>query len=120
MASIRRRLVQLEYRRRFLDWFVEDRFYATLTKEELETCASGGGLPDPVPNRPSSVDRLDRKTLLKRWEKHERVLGGRNLEELRDYAETGLWPEQRGRLHYSMQDGRLIVEWRNESESDVR
>jgi hypothetical protein len=29
------------------------------------------------------------------------------------YADTGSWPEQRGRLHYSTQDRKLFVEWRN-------
>jgi hypothetical protein len=69
--SIRDRLAKLEDQRRFRDWFVRHRFYATLTFEELETCASGGGLPDPIPNRPSSVDTLDRKSLLKLWEEDE-------------------------------------------------
>jgi len=57
-ASIRDRLEKLENKRRFLDWFVWHRFYAMLTLEELETCASGGGFPDPIPNRASSLDTL--------------------------------------------------------------
>jgi hypothetical protein len=28
----------------------------------------------------------------------------------------GHWPEQRGRFHYSMEDGKLVVEWRIEPE----
>jgi hypothetical protein len=47
-ASIRDRLATLENRRRFLDWFVRHRFWATLRLEELERFAAGGGLPDPV------------------------------------------------------------------------
>jgi hypothetical protein len=104
----------LEERRRFLDWFVWHRFYATLTSEELETCASGGGLPDPIPNRPSSVDSLDRKSLLKLWEEDEAIFRGRSHEELDFYTENASWPEQRGRLHYSKQDGKMVVEWRND------
>jgi hypothetical protein len=64
------------------------------------------------------VDTLDRNSLLKLWEEDERVFGGRNHEELEFYADNGFWPEGRGRLHYSMQDGKLVVEWRNEPEGD--
>ncbi len=32
--------------------------------EELETFAAGGGLPDPVPNRPSNLDTMDQKSLI--------------------------------------------------------
>lgn len=118
MASIRDRLLNLEKRSRFLDWFVWHRFHDTLTEEELKLCASGGGYPDPVPNRPSSMDTLDRKSLLKLWEKDEQTFGGRSREELEFYADNGFWPEQKGRLHYSMQCGKLFVEWRNELEEE--
>ena len=114
MAKIRNRLQRLEERRRFLDWFVGHRFYATLTSEELETCVSGGGFPDPMPNRPSSVDTLDRKSLLNLWEEDELKFGGRSQEELDFYADNGSWPEQRGRLHYFKQNGEMFVEWRND------
>lgn len=89
MASIRERLLRLERRRHFVDWFVRHRFYDTLTLEELEACASGGGFPDPLPNRQSSVDRLDRKSLLNLWEKDELKFGGRSREELEFYADNG-------------------------------
>jgi hypothetical protein len=118
MASIRDRLIRLENRRRFLDWFVWHRLCATLTLEELETYASGGGFPNPIPNRPSSLDTLDRKSLLKLWEEDELRFGGRSQEELDFFAEHCFWPEQRGRLHYSMQDGRLFVDWRNAPEEE--
>jgi hypothetical protein len=113
-ASIRDRLVKLENQRRFLDWFVAHRFWATLSLEELETFAAGGGLPDPVPNLPSNLDTMDRKSLLKLWEDDQRVFRGRSQADREYYADSGTWPEQRGRLHYSMQHGRLFVEWRNE------
>jgi hypothetical protein len=117
-ASSRDRLMKLEKQRRFLDWFVWNRFYESLTADELATFARDGHLPNPLPNRPSGVDGSDRKTLLKRWEDSERVFGGRSREELEYYADNGSWPEQTGRLHYSMQDGKLVVEWRNEPEGD--
>jgi hypothetical protein len=56
---------------------------------------------------------LDRKSLLKLWEEDERVFEGRSKEELDFYADNGSWPEAKGRLHYSMQDGKLFVEWRS-------
>jgi hypothetical protein len=115
-ASIRDRLAKLENQRRFLDWFVMHRFWATLSREELETFAAGGGLPDPVPNRPSNLDTMDEKSLIKLWEEEERVLRGRSQADQDSYADTGVWPEQRGRLHYSMQDGKLYVEWRDAPE----
>ncbi len=117
-SSILDRLAKLENRRRFLDWFVWQRFYASLTLEELETSASGGALPDPIPNRPSSLDTLDRKSLLKLWEEDKRIFRGRSQLDREYYADTGVWPEQRGRLHYLMQDGKLVVEWRNMLEEE--
>ncbi len=114
-GSVRDRLARLEKRRRFLDWFVWQRFYASLTLEELETGAAGGDFPDPIPNRPSSMDTLDRKSLLKLWEEDERIFRGRSEADREYFVDNGVWPEQRGRLHYSMQDGKLFVEWRNEA-----
>jgi hypothetical protein len=66
-APIRDRLEKLENKRRFLNWFVRDRFYATLTEDELEILARDGKLQDPLPDRPSRLDRLDRKSLLQLW-----------------------------------------------------
>lgn len=114
MVSIRDRLKRLETGQRFLDWFVLHRFCTTLTLEELETWASSGGLPDPIPNRPSNLDTLDRKSLHKLWEEEERRFRGRGIEEREFYADNGVWPEQRGRLHYFEADGRLRIEWRSE------
>jgi hypothetical protein len=119
-ASVRDRLGRLENRRRFLDWFVWQRFYATLSLEELETYVSGGRFPDPIPNRVSSLDTLDRKRLHKLWEEDERVFRGRSQADREYYADTGSWPERKGRLHYSMQDGKLFVEWRNETEGELQ
>src|SRR5262245_35071757 len=115
-ASSRDRLEKLDRDRRFLDWFVVNRFLETLTLEELETFASGGGLPDPIPNRSSRLDTMDRKRLRKLWEEDELKLGGRSKEELEFYADNRVWPEQRGRLHYFEEDGRLQIEWRKEAQ----
>jgi len=117
-ASIRDRLEKLENHQRFLVWFVTARFHATLTLEELETYISGGGFPDPIPNRPSRLDTLDRKSLLRLWEEEEQLLGGRSAEDLEYFTTNGIWPEQRGGFRYSMEEGNLIAEWRNEPEED--
>jgi hypothetical protein len=118
MASIRARLMRLENNRRFLNWFAMDRFLASLTDDELVTYAGDGELPEPIPNRPSPLDRLDRKTLLKLWEEDERIFGGRSQDDLDYCSKNGIWPEQKGHFHYSMQDGNLRIEWRNEPEEE--
>jgi hypothetical protein len=79
LSSIRERLVNLEDQWRFLDWFVLQRFRVTPTLEENDTYLREGKFPDPIPNRPSSLDTLDRKSLLKLWEEDEKFWG----EELR-------------------------------------
>jgi hypothetical protein len=109
--SIARRLAKLEAKRRFLDWFAKQRFYHSLTEQELVTFALDGQLPLPIPNRPSTMDSLDRKTLLRLWKDDERTFGGRSEEELAFFTTKGFWPEQSGRLHYSMHDGKPTVEW---------
>ncbi len=113
--SISRRVAKLEAKRRFLDWFVRMRFYESLTEQELTTFALSGQLPDPIPNGPSRMDRLDRKTLHRLWREHERTFGVRTQEELAYFTTNGFWPEQKGGLHYSMQDGKLIMEWLTEA-----
>jgi|SRR5437868_14863778 len=110
-GSIPRRLAKLEAKRRFLDWFVRQRFYHTLTEQELMTFALDGQLPVSIPNRPSTLDRLDRKTLHRLWKDNERTFSGRSEEELASFATNGFWPEQRGRFHYSVHAGKLTVEW---------
>ncbi|SRR5579871_2242735 len=113
--SIRDRLEKLESERRFLEWFVLYRFSTTLTLEELETWASGRGLPDPIPHRRSSLDTMDRKNIRKLWEEEESRVRGRSKEEREFYVDNGVWPEQRGRLHYFEEDGRLQIEWRKDA-----
>jgi hypothetical protein len=116
--SILRRLAKLEVKQRFLDWFAKQRFYHTLTQHELMTFALNGQLPDPIPERPSTMDGLDRKSLHQLWKEYERTFGGRSQEELAFFCRNGFWPEQRGRFHYSMHDGNLIIEWLIGAESE--
>ena len=119
MTSVRVRLMRLESKRRFLNWFVTDRFYESLTADELLAFGRDGKLPDPIPNRPSRIDLLDRKSLLKRWEEQEQVFGDRSEEELKYYCKSGFWPEKRGRFHYWMQDGWVKLRVEPEEEGIV-
>lgn len=105
------RLAKLEAKRRFLDWFATERFYRTLTEHELTNFAVNGQLPTPIPNRPSTMDSLDKKALRRLWKEDERFFGGRNEDDLVFFTKNGFWPEQQGGFHYSMQDGKLIIEW---------
>jgi hypothetical protein len=114
MASIKTRLERLEKKGRFLDWFAHTRLLHTMTPDELDAFAGDTDLTGPIPNRPSELDRWDRKSLIKLWEEDERIFGGRSGEELEYYADNGIWPEQNGGFHHSTQDGNLIVEWRIE------
>jgi hypothetical protein len=99
---------------------VRHRFWATLSLEELETFTAGGDLPDPVSNRPSNLDTMDQRSLIKLWEEQERVFRDRSQADQDSYANTGIWPEQRGRLHYSIRDGKLFVEWQESQEQAAR
>src|SRR5260370_31275058 len=95
-SSIRERLELLENEHRFLTWVLSHRFLDSLTVNELEAFAHDNRLPDPAPNRPSRLDGLDRKSLLKLWEDDERILGHRTGEDLKHFSTHGHWPEQRG------------------------
>jgi hypothetical protein len=117
--SISSRLAKLEAKRRFLDWFAKQRFYQSLTEQELMTFALYGQLPVPIPNRPSTIDSLDGKTLLRLWQDDERTFSGRSEEELAFFTMNGFWPEQRGRFHYSMHAGKLTVEWLSGTEGET-
>lgn len=115
MPSIQDRLKQLEDRRRFLTWFVFDRFLESLTHEQLETYARDGRwpepLPEPLPPGASQLDTLDRKSLVQLWKKSERVSRHRSPNETAFYGENGYWPEQRMRPRYYLQNGCFSVEW---------
>jgi hypothetical protein len=56
-----------------------DRLFNTMTVDELETFEAGGNLPETLLNRPSKSDKLDRKSLFKRWKEADRICRGRRL-----------------------------------------
>jgi hypothetical protein len=116
--SILTRLEKLENECRFVNWFLGTRFIESLAETELLTYARDGTLPDPVPNRPSDLDGLDRKSLLRKYEEHLRIYEYRTSEDNRRFCDRGRWPEQQGRLHYSNANGGLHVEFRIEPEEE--
>jgi hypothetical protein len=59
-------------------------------------------------------------SLRKLWEEDELRFRGRSKEELEFYADNGFWPEQRGRLHHFLEEGRLQIEWRSEAREEDR
>ena len=122
MPSIQDRLKGLEDRRRFLSWFVFERFLESLNQEQLETYARDRRwpepLPEPLPQGASRLVRLDRKTLVKLWEESERMFKHRSPDELMFFQENGYWPEQRLRPRYYVQDGCFSVEWQLQSEGE--
>jgi hypothetical protein len=115
-GSIRERLVKLEGKRQFLDWFLLHRFHATLRSEEIQILESGEAVPDSLLNRPSPVDSLDRKSIIKLWEENERIFSGRSHEQLEFLNKTGFWPEQKGHFHYSTHVGKIVVKWRHDTD----
>lgn len=57
------------------------------------------------------MDSLDRKTLHRLWEEDQRTFGDRSKDEMAFFTSKGIWPDQDGGFHYSMRDGKLIIEW---------
>lgn len=108
-SSILERLELLEKEHRFLTWVLTQRFIDSLTEDELKAFARENRLPDPAPNRPSRLDGLDRKSLLKLWEEEERILEYRSNEDVEQFCTHGHWPEQLSRLNYSYKNGTVIV-----------
>jgi hypothetical protein len=119
MTSIRERLRRLESKGRLLTWFVRARFFDIATTEELERYARDGALLETVSNRPSRLDRLERKSLIKLWKEDERAWEGRSEDERQYLMNKGCWPEQNGGLHYSVEEGLLGVEWKFELEEEA-
>ena len=117
-SSIGERLERLENEHRFLTWVEGDRFINSLTASELDAIVRENRLPDPVPNRPTTLDGLDRESLLKRWNRHELTFGYRSSEDFKHFCTHGRWPEQLGELKYALKNGSVVVEWQSEREAD--
>ena len=98
MASLKSRVELVERKMRFQYWLWHQRLLESLTEEQLEEYAYLGRLPEPLPEPlqlgASRLDGLDRKSLIRLWEEHEREYAGRSKSELEFYCAHGHWPEQ--------------------------
>jgi hypothetical protein len=105
MAKINSRIAQMEKKSQFMRWFCFSRFLEGLSDEQLEEIALDWRFPDPLPEPlpwgMSELDRLDRKSLLRRWEKSEHKIASIMFEtsrhsevERRFHVRHGHWPEQ--------------------------
>ncbi len=96
MTSAKSRLARLEKEQRLKQWFEINDLLERFTDEELKIYSETGELPESVlcdsfADRPSRLDRPDRKTLLKLFEEYELLFGGRSDDEIRFYAAHGYW-----------------------------
>ena len=92
------RITRLERERKFQDWLALERFLEGLTEPQLELYAFQEKLPyplpEPLPLGASRLDGMDRKSLIRMWEAHERKFGDRTREEVNFYCAHGHWPAQ--------------------------
>ena len=76
MVKIESRIAQVEKEAMFRRWFYFSRFLEGLSEEQIAEIAIHWRFPDPLPEPlpwgMSELDRLDRKTLIRRWEESER------------------------------------------------
>jgi hypothetical protein len=105
MANRKSRIERLEKEQKFRRWLDFSRFLEGITEAQLEEIAIHWRfpepLPEPLPMGASRLDGLDRKTLLKLWEKSEHEIArimreqeGRNEDELKFELDHGHWPEE--------------------------
>ena len=105
MAKIKSGIAQIEREAQFRRWFEFSRLLEGLSDEQLDEIALDWRFPEPLPEPlpwgMSELDRLDRKSLLRRWEKTEHEIASIMLEtsrhsevEHRFHVLHGHWPEQ--------------------------
>jgi hypothetical protein len=105
MANRKSRIERLEKELKFQRWLDFSRFLEGLTETQLEEILIHWRFPEPFPEPlpmgTSPLDGLDRKTLLKLWEKSEHEIArimreqeGRNQDELKFELDHGHWPEE--------------------------
>ena len=79
MPDLRKQIERLEKEVRFLAWLESSRLIESFTDEQLVEISVHGRWPEPMPDSPPwgtiNLDKLDRKTLLGRFEKDERNFG---------------------------------------------
>jgi hypothetical protein len=97
-SSIKNRLERCEGRVRFLEWLRIERFLERFNEEQLENYIHNKQFPDtlpaPLPPGKSRLDQLDRKSLIRLWQEHEREWEGRTEQEFNFYIDHCHWAEQ--------------------------
>ena len=98
MTTLKSRVERVERAYRFRAWLEAERFFESLTEEQLSTYARDGNLPEPLPEPlpigKSRLDGLDRQNLIKLWRENDRIYRGRSREEMLSFAIHAHWPEQ--------------------------
>jgi len=101
MTDLKSRVEQLEKEYRFRHWFHLERYFESLSREQLESFVTRGFCegprPEPLPSGSSKLDVLDRKKLLELWRENERWdarFAARNAEDQKFCSVHGHWPEQ--------------------------
>jgi hypothetical protein len=113
MATFKSRVKRLEGEWRFRCWLRDQRFLESLTDEQLEVWVVTG--PPPAPQAPepppgtSRLDKLERKSLLRLWQEHEREWMRRSDKELDFFTHHGHWPERACKNSDCQNRGRLAV-----------
>ena len=92
MATLKGRIARVENEFRFQRWFYFSRFLEGLTVEQVEAIAHEWRFPEPLPEPllwgMSELDRLDQKTLLRRFQESERETS-RIMREIAEHSEDG-------------------------------
>jgi hypothetical protein len=104
MAKFENRISNLEKEALFWRWFYFSRFLESLSEEQIEEVALHWRFPDPLPEPlpwgMSDLDKLDRKTVIRRWEESERETSRimretaeHSEDEYKFYVRHGHWPK---------------------------
>jgi hypothetical protein len=95
MATLKRRIEQLEEKQWQELLEAADRYLEGRSMEDREFFCVHGYLPDvPIPGRPVDVSSWRRPS----WKEHKRTFEGRSVEEREFFCVYGCWPE-RSRSH---------------------
>ncbi len=116
MTSLKSRLERLEKEQRFQRWYaVEDALWR-FTQEEREIYATTGRIPESLPfDEPGRLDGLDRKTLLKLFEEHQRFTGSVTRDDAAFYLVHRTFPREETLKHmerYFKRTGELLKQAR--------
>jgi hypothetical protein len=95
-ATNRNRIKRLERELEFKFWIRHERWFDSLSADELKTYAETGQYPErpePAPGI-SPIDNMEREELRKLWKEEKQTWSGRNREEMTFFGVHGHWPER--------------------------